>query len=433
MDHPSLSFPNLLARVSRIRSRLKDRRALIALAILAGGLVFYWVFLYGSGAQNPAAGRGVPPVLVEVTRVGKGRVEETVEAVGSLRANESVVISPKIAGIVESIAFTEGTNVKAGDELLRFDTDERRADLEAARLAIATARSQRDELAQKLARARTLRESGAISIATVNDLTTQVKTLETAIAGAEARERSASARLDDLILRAPFSGRVGLRLVSKGAFVDTKIAITTLDDLSQMKLDFSVPETALARMVPGAKIHARAAAFPGKAFEGILSVLDTRIDPGTRSAKATALLPNLDQTLRPGMFMNVEIRVAERPDAVMVPEEAVLAEGARQIAFTVVDGKIDRRVVEIGQRQAGKVEVKSGLKEGEILVVRGVQRVRAGMPVQTRALDGAGGPEAKTPAAKAPGGEASGKPMGETKPEAPPKGNAPAGGTPTKG
>lgn len=336
---------------------------------------------------TPAANAGraaPPPMMVEVATIGTGAIIEISEAVGNTRAFESVTLTAKVSGTVEQISFTEGQTVKAGDELIRLDVAERRADLEAARAAISTSRAQRAETGQKLERAQALRKTGAGTEAQVADLTLQLRTVETAIAAAEARERAAAARLEDLSIRAPFDGRVGLRQVSLGALVDNKVAVTTLDDVSRMRLDFSVPETLVTKVAVGAPVKASSLAYPGRAFEGTVAVIDTRIDPVTRSAKVTALIPNADAALKPGMFMNVSLQVASRLDAVMAPEEAVIAEGPRQIAFLIRDGKVERRVVTIGQRQQGQVEILAGLAVGDVIVVRGVQRIRQGMPVQTK-------------------------------------------------
>lgn len=340
------------------------------------------------GAGGPPGGRNAPggggPVVVEVATIGTGPIVEITEAVGNTRAYESVTLSTKVAGTVEKISFEEGQFVQAGDELLQLDSAERRADLEAARAAINTARAQREETLQKFERAQALRRSGSGTEAQVADLTLQLRTAETAIVAAEARERSAAARLDDFILRAPFSGRVGLRLVSLGALMDNRVLVTTLDDISRIRLDFSVPETLVPKVAVGAIVKSQSLAFPGRVFEGKVAVIDTRVDPVTRSARVTALIDNADSTLKPGMFMNISLQIATRENAVLAPEEAVISEGPRQIAFLVREGKIERRAVQIGQRQEGMVEVTEGLAAGDVIVVRGVQRVRNGMAVQTR-------------------------------------------------
>jgi membrane fusion protein, multidrug efflux system len=328
-----------------------------------------------AAVANRRAGSGAP-LMVEVATLGTGPIIESSDAVGTLRAYESVT--------VEKIGFTEGQFVKTGDELIRLDVAERRADVEAAKAAIATTRAQRDETGQKLERAMTLRKTGAGTEAQVADLTLQLRTIETNIAAAEARERAAAARLEDLSIRAPFDGRVGMRQVSLGAMVDSKVMVTTLDDVTRMRLDFSIPETLIGRVKVGAKVSARSLAFDERVFEGEIAVIDTRIDTLTRSARVTAIVPNKDGLLKPGMFMNVSIEVATRENALLAPEEAIVAEGPRQIGFVVKDGKIDQRVVRIGQRQKGSVEILSGIAEGEVIVVRGVQRIRQGSSVRTK-------------------------------------------------
>lgn len=338
-----------------------------------------------AGAPRPG-GPGGPggAVLVEVASIMTGPVIETNESVGTTRALESVTLTAKVSGVIEKVRFEEGQTVKAGDVLVELDTAERQAEVETARAAITTERAKRDETAQKLERAIALRKSGAGTEALVADLTLQLKTAATSVTASEARERTAMARLDDLIIRAPFSGRVGLRQVSLGAFVDNKVVVTTLDDISKVRLDFSIPEPLIARIRVGSVVQAESIAYIGRKFEGTVAAIDTRIDPVTRSAKLTALIENSDFALKPGMFMTVALQIASRENALLAHEEGIVAEGPRQLAFVVKDNKIERRVVLTGQRQAGKVEIIDGLKAGDVIVVRGIQRVRNGMTVTTR-------------------------------------------------
>jgi membrane fusion protein (multidrug efflux system) len=329
------------------------------------------------------------------------------ESVGTTRAFESVMLTTRVSGIVEKISFSEGQSVKTGDVLLELDTAERQAELEAARAAIQTARAQREETRQKFERAQQLRRSGAGTEALVADLTLQLRTVETIVATAEARERAAAARLDDFTLRAPFDGRVGLRQVSLGAFVDTKVPVTSLDDVSRIRLDFAVPEPLLSRLAIGASVNAQSVAYQGRVFTGRLAAIDTRIDPVTRSVKLMAVIENADLALKPGMFMTVSLEIARRDNAVIAPEEAIVSEGPRQVAYVVKDNRIERRVVLLGQRMFGKVEISEGLQAGETIVARGIQRVRNGLQVQARPLGapaaprGGGGnaPAAGNPAA----------------------------------
>ncbi|CAA9322459.1 MAG: Probable Co/Zn/Cd efflux system membrane fusion protein, partial [uncultured Microvirga sp.] len=320
------------------------------------------------------------------------RIVETREAVGTVRAFEAVMVTAKVSGMIQEIAFQEGQKVKAGDVLVRFDADERRADIEAAVADIRRAEAQRNETRTRLDRALALQRSGSGTGAQVEDLTAQVRTLESAVASAEAKRKSAEARLDDLVVRAPFAGRLGTRSVSLGAYVSPGTRITTLDDLSRVRLDFAVPENVIGRLAPGQLVRATSPAFDKRAFEGKVAVIDPRVDPVTRTARLTAEFDNTDEALRPGMFLSVTLEVRNKPDAVVAPEEAVVNEGLRHIIFVVVDNKIERRVVGIGQRQNSLVEILEGLKAGETIVVRGVQRVRAGAPVTPKPIGGEAGP-----------------------------------------
>jgi membrane fusion protein (multidrug efflux system) len=322
--------------------------------------------------------------VVEVDTVKTGRIVETREAVGTVRAFESITVGARVAGIVDKIEFQEGQKVKAGDLLVSLDALERRADIEAAVAESRRASAQRNEVATRLDRAQALRRTGAGTEAQVDDLTAQVRTLESAIASAEARRRAAEARLEDLVIRAPFAGRVGTRSVSLGAYVAPGTRITTLDDLSKIRLDFSMPENLLGRLKEGQVVRAKAAAYRDRAFEGKVSIIDPRVDPVTRTARLTAEFPNPDEALKPGMFLSVGLEVTANDNAVVVAEEAVVSEGLRHVVYPVKDNKVERRVIRIGQRQNGKVEVLEGLQAGETIVVLGLQRVRPGATVSPR-------------------------------------------------
>jgi len=342
-----------------------------------------------AGGQPRPGGQGAPPPVVEVVAVKTGVITEIAEAVGTTRAFESVIINAKVSGMVESVAFTEGATVKAGDELVRLDSAERKADWEGAKAAIAQEEAKRVELKTKLDRAQELRRSGSGTEALVNDLLAQIRTADSAVQSAIAKERAATARMNDMVVRAPFTGRVGIRQVSVGSYLDTKTNITTLDDISRVRLDFQVPESFLARIRPDAAIKASSVAFGDRKFDGKVAVIDTRIDPLTRSVKLTAIVENPDSALRPGMFMVAWLEVAKRENTRLIPEEAIVGEGPLQIAFAVRDNKVERRVIKVGQREAGMVEILDGLAVGEQIVVRGLQRVRGGITVNARPLGSA--------------------------------------------
>ncbi len=353
-----------------------------------------------AGAPRGPGGRGGPagPATVEVDTVKTGRIVEVRESVGTVRAYESIMVTAKVAGIIGDIGFDEGQKVKAGDTLVQFDAAERRAAIEQATAEANRAAALRNEIAIKLERAQALNRTGAGTGAQVEDLTAQMKSLEGSIASAQAQRKAAEARLEELTIRAPFAGRVGTRSVSLGAYVAPGTRITSLDDLSKVRLDFAVPENLLGRLKPGQTVNALSAAYRGRTFKGTVATIDTRVDQTTRTARLTAEFDNPDEALKPGMFLSVALEVSTKDDAVVVPEEAVVSEGLRHVVYPVKDSKVERRVITIGQRQGGKVEVVDGLKAGETIVVLGVQRVRPGAEVIARPV-GSGAPAAPAPAA----------------------------------
>ena len=349
--------------------RVWSQFAVVAVLALAGGTAWYYA---GPGADDsqatrgPGAGRG-RAVTVEVVPARRGTVTLSVEAVGTARANEAVTITPKMAAIVERIGFTEGQWVVAGDVLVELDANELKANLEEKRAV-------RDEARKLYDRARSLLKNRNVS-------QSRVDTLFAALQATEARVRADEARLGEYVIRAPFAGRLGLRRVSVGALVTPGTMITTLDDTSRIKVDFRVPATALAHVRPGLAIEARSASYPDRAFAGEVVTIDSRIDPVTRAIELRAHFANADGRLKPGMFLIAALSLATRDDAVLIPEEAVVASGNDHFVFTVVDGKAVKKSVTLGQRLEGEVEVLAGLIAGDTVVRGGIQKVRDGVAV----------------------------------------------------
>jgi len=323
----------------------------------------------GSAAPPQAAGaRAAAPAFVSVAPVRSERVSQKLEALGNARANESVDVSSKTSNIVTAVMFRDGERVKRGQLLVQLDDAQTRADVAAAEAALA-------ESERLYNRSRELMATEALSKA-------QFDQLEATLKANRARLEAAKARSEDTVIRAPFSGRVGLRRVSVGTLISPGAVITTLDDTSVIKLDFSVPENFLATLREGLTVRATAPAFPGRAFAGKVASIDSRVDMSTRSVTVRALLSNEDGALRPGMFLNVTLANDER-EALIIPEQALTPEAERQFVFVVDDGKASRREVRIGGRRPGSVEVLDGLAAGEFVIVEGTQKVRDGVPVRT--------------------------------------------------
>jgi membrane fusion protein, multidrug efflux system len=343
----------------------------IAVAVVCAAWAIY------ATQHKPAAGAGGPPgaggmrnsapAMVTLAPVRAERISQKLEALGNARANESVDISTKISNIVTAVRFRDGERVKRGQTLVQLDDAQARADVAAAQAAVTESESQYN-------RSRELLDTQALSKSSFEQL-------EATLKANRARLNAATARLEDTVIRAPFSGRVGLRRVSVGTLISPGDVITTLDDTSVIKLDFSVPENFLASLREGLSIRATAPAFPGRTFAGSVSSIDSRVDVATRAVTVRALLANEDGALKPGMFLNVSLANDER-EALVIPEEALTPEAERQFVFVVADGKASRREVRIGGRRPGSVEITAGLTAGESVVVEGTQKIRDGASVR---------------------------------------------------
>jgi len=307
------------------------------------------------------------PASVLVTTVKSEPFAQDMEAIGTARANEALDVTAKVSNRIAAIHFREGQQVKAGDVLVEFDSEQTRASLAEAEAALSDSRSQ-------FTRSKELFATKALSEA-------QLVQLQATLSANEARVAGARSQLNDTIIRAPFAGRVGLRQISVGSLVSPGAVITTLDDTSLIKLDFSVPELFLASLREGLEITAHTTAYPGTTFKGVVSSIDSRLDPVSRAIIVRARIENRDGRLRPGMLMTVKLMRSEAP-ALMIPEQALVPEGDRKFVFAVRDSKAVRMEVKTGRRRPGEVEILNGLAEGDVIVVEGTQKVRDGAPVK---------------------------------------------------
>ncbi|MGF1642943.1 MAG: efflux RND transporter periplasmic adaptor subunit [Thiotrichales bacterium] len=312
------------------------------------------------------------PVIVAEARVVN--FDDRVEALGTLRANEMVALTANVTETVAAIRFDDGERVAAGDVLVELNSSEQRALLAEAKATVDEARAQFE-------RVRPLAAQGTAAQSLLDERRREWDT-------ARARLVAIESRLAERQIRAPFAGVVGLRNISVGALVRPGDLITTLDDDSVMKLEFSVPSTYLETLRPDLPISARARAFGAKTFEGVVSSIDSRVDPVTRSVVVRARVPNPDRALRPGMLMSVELRKAPR-DAVVVPETALVPLGRGNFVFVVEapGDRVARREVRIGSRRTGEVEIAHGVESGAKVVIHGTLRLRDGDLIEVRAVD----------------------------------------------
>jgi membrane fusion protein, multidrug efflux system len=350
---------------------------LIVLAFALGGAAT-WYFSGRNGGAGPAASRppqsqgfrgpGQDAPLVVVARVKKDQLYDTVDALGTAQANESVTLSAKVTDTVRSVNFEDGDYVDAGTVLVELTNREDTA-------ALAEAKANLDDAHNQLRR---LQELSGRGLTSKSDLDVASSKAE----ASQARYNAVVARLRDRLIQAPFSGVLGFRKVSPGTLLTPNTAITTLDDISTIKLDFTVPETFIGAMKPGARVIAKSPSYPQREFEGIVRTVDSRVDPVTRAVTVRAHVPNKDRSLRPGMLLTVQVVMAERTSLV-VPEGAVFQVQNRAYVYRVDGDRVaHQQQIELGDRRYGRVEVKAGLEEGDLIVTEGIVKLRDGVKVR---------------------------------------------------
>ncbi len=339
-------------------------------AVLAAGLAVSAALVGCQGDESQQArpgGASGPPTKVVAKTLESRRLIDAIEALGTARANESIEIKPRIASIVTRIGFSEGELVQPGDLLVELENSEIRANLAVAEASLSESRSIYNR-SEALIDTRVISES-------------ELEQLAAAMQVDAATVEAARARLENTYIRAPFAGRVGLRRVSPGGFVDTNTVITTLDDTGTIKLDFTIPETFLAAVSEGMAIAADSLVYPERVFTGTVDSIDTRLDPVSRSVQVRAVMPNPDGVLKPGMFLTVDLE-RDRGNAIVAPEEAIVPEGDRQYVYLIENGVARKQAVELGRRVPGAVVLLTGASAGDLVVTEGTQKVRDGMPVE---------------------------------------------------
>lgn len=327
-------------------------------------------------APAAAATPDAAPTAVIVEPVGRQRIADTLEALGTLQANESVRLTATVSDTIMRINFEDGQTVEAGDVLVQL------TDAEEAAL-LAEAESQAEEAQRQYERIQRLKAQNNASESLLDERRREWRT-------AEARVNAVRSRLEDRIITAPFSGRVGLRQVSPGALVSPGDVITTLVDDTRMKLDFTIPALYLNTVREGTIIEATSPVFPNRSFAGEVSSVDSTVDPVTRSITVRAIIPNEERNLVPGMLMTLNLLRNER-EAIVISEEAVIPRGESTFVMVVNTSQepytAEEREVALGTRIPGQVEVKSGLEVGEQIISHGTLKVRPGGTVRIKAVD----------------------------------------------
>ena len=341
-------------------------------SLIVGGVIastcLWTVGCQGTPAGGAPTSRAKKPVLVQTVSLKAGRMPRLLPAVGTLESPQTTAIASEVSGVVTFLDIPEGSEIEAGRVLARVD--DRQAQ---AQLAVATARYK--NASDTYDRLLALHASGLISRQELDDAASSRDQ-----AAGELKESQTT--LNQREVRAPFSGQLGLREISLGAFVDAGDSFVTLTQTDPLRLVFTLPERDATQVRPGQSIRGVAGDCTQR-FETSVKIIDPSIDPRTRAIRAQASVDNPKRNLRAGMSARIVVQVGEEDAALTVPQEAVVRRGTRKMLFVVANGnEVEEREIEIGQHFAERVEVLSGVKAGETVVVAGHQRIRSGSTVE---------------------------------------------------
>lgn len=347
---------------------LKFSPLLIAVLLCIGLVVYLYV---PQDSVEQVRQEGATKVVGQ--KIELEEFEVVIEALGTAKANESVIITTQTSDIVQQIHFDDSDMVKQGQLLIELDDREEKVRLAALKVAL-------EEAKRQLKRITNLAKNNVASEQLLDEQQARVKELKAQVIVSQTQ-------LDQLQVKAPFDGVLGLRQVSVGALVRPGDKITTLDDLHLIKVDFEIAESHLASLAIGQVIRATSIAYPGEVFTGKIASIGSRVDVSTRSIQIRAKIDNQNLKLRPGMLLQIILQ-KQVLETLVVPETALVPIEDKQFVFVVKDNTVSRTQVVVGRRKPGKVQVLEGLVQGDIVVTEGTLKLRDGSQVQTELKTG---------------------------------------------
>lgn len=346
-------------------SAKQSRLIWVFLILLAGFCAYLLVPKAQTSGKQKSADQAV---MVKTEHVSTHRIAREIDALGNAMSFASARLVASSSDYLVELHVEEGQLVKQGQLIARFNDTE-----EAARLA--ELKVQLSEQSRQLARLKNLTKSQASAISLYDEQNAKVEATQAQIAALQAK-------ISELTIRAPFNGMLGLRQVSQGAYLTSGTEITTIDDLSRIRVEFSVAEQYLSDIKTGMKVTGSSAAYRNEKFTGTVSAIDPRIDEVTRTVRIRAIVDNPALKLRPGMLLKMLVTLQEA-DVLEISEKAILPLQSRNFVFVVgKDQKVQQVAIETGQRRPGSVEVVSGLKAGDEIVTEGAQKLRTGVLVE---------------------------------------------------
>ncbi len=331
--------------------------------IRAIGLSLATLFAGAVQAAQPAP-QGLP---AEVIRIQTQPIAHTVQAVGSLQANEAIMLRPELTGRIGEIHFREGQQVKRGSKLFSLESSTYEAARQQAQAKQQLSQVEFDQAEQLLSRRLGSRHEREKALAQLQIDQAEVRLTDT--------------RLDKMTIHAPFSGQLGLRQVSMGDYVSAGQDLVELVDASKIKVQFRVPERYLSQVRQNQQVTVTLDAYAGETFQGKIYAIAPQIDVRTRTLDIRAIIPNDAGRLRPGLFANVELTLSNNANALMIPEQAIIPQGKQFFVYRVIEGKIDMVPVALGLRRKGQVEITRGLAVDDVVVTAGQLKLRPGSPV----------------------------------------------------
>ncbi len=355
---------------------MTSKRMLIMLGacLIVFGGVFGMKFM-GSKAMNAYFDNmPTPAVTILSAKVERMEWDRDVPSVGSLVAVNGTDITSQAGGIVEAIHFTAGSMVEAGDLLVSLDTHTEKAEL-------AQLKAQAEIAEINLRRARELLKRNVVSQSEFDQSKAEA-------AAARAAADAQQARLDQKEVRAPFSGVLGIRQVSLGEYLAAGTAMVSLQSLNPMEVEFALPEAQLSKVEVGLAIEVSVDSWPGESFAGTISVIEPRIDTGTRNFRARGQLANPDGKLRAGMFSRVAIKRPGTDSVLAIPRTAISYDSFGTSVYVIQSAEddaekkvVNQRFIRIGKARGDFVEVLDGLEEGDEIASGGLLKLRNGAPV----------------------------------------------------
>ncbi len=351
------AYKNIIVGSSRSWVRL--------LVILTAMVLLGWI-LYHNYHSNKT--KEPQNHLLEVTVVPAElkQISNSIFALGTAIANESVDISANVTDIITKFSVSDGQKVKKGDIIAELKHDAEDTELASIKATVI-------ENERELERLKKLVVGGNISRQQMDLRVTQLEVSKHKLKGVEAQ-------IAHRVIRAPFEGIVGVRKLSVGALVQPGQVITTIDDISKIKLDFTIPSQHLAKLSKGQEVIAQTEAIMDEIFVGKVKSIDTRIDPVSRSVLVRAVIPNPNLKLKPGLLMKVNL-IESKYDALMVHEESVIGRGHEHFVYVIKDNIAYLNKVDLGERIPGFVEIKSGIQKSDLVVTRGIINLCNGQKV----------------------------------------------------